>query len=109
LPIALPLLLAVASSESTQACHGDGWRSVALADCLSLPDGSLPMGAQTGPGVGNGYLLADPRSWFNAVPMQTIASFWGYVVKPGVRQIGGNLGLLVLCFPAACLSLRLRG
>lgn len=112
--IALPLLLAVAIFRIDA---GVPWRravlGVALADYVLFVAGMVlfPMGAQTGLGVGNGYLLADPGSWLNVVPLQTIGELLGRTSSSqAVRQIGGNLGLLVpLGFLLPALSPRLRG
>jgi glycopeptide antibiotics resistance protein len=112
--IALPLLLAVAIFRIDA---GVPWRrvalGVALADYALFVAGMvlLPMGAQTGLGVGNGYLLADPGSWLNVVPLQTIGELLGRTSSnEAIRQIGGNLGLLVpLGFLLPALSPRLRG
>jgi glycopeptide antibiotics resistance protein len=111
--IALPLLLAVAIFRIDA---GVPWRramlGVALADYVLFVTGMvlLPMGAQTGLGVGNGYLLADPGLWLNVVPLQTIGELLGRTSSnEAVRQIGGNLGLLVpLGFLLPALSPRLR-
>jgi glycopeptide antibiotics resistance protein len=112
--IALPLLVAVAIFRIDA---GVPWRraalGVALADYVLFVAGMVlfPMGAQTGLGIGNGYLLADPGLWLNVVPMQTIGELLGRTSSSqAVRQIGGNLGLLVpLGFLLPALLPRLRG
>jgi glycopeptide antibiotics resistance protein len=112
--IALPLLLAVAVFRIDA---GVPWRrvalEVALADYALFVAGMVlfPMGAHTGLGVGNGYLLADPGTWLNVVPMQTIGELLGRTSSnEAIRQIGGNLGLLVpLGFLLPALLPRLRG
>jgi glycopeptide antibiotics resistance protein len=111
--IGLPLLLAVAVFRIDA---GVPWRRVALG--VALADYALfvagmvlfPAMAQTGLSVESGSLLANPESWLNTVPMQTIGELLSRPSQAeALRQIGGNLGLLVpLGFLLPALSQRLR-
>jgi glycopeptide antibiotics resistance protein len=112
--IGLPLLLVVAVLRVNAGVH---WRraalEVALAEYALFVAGMIlfPMVVQPELRAHNGSLLANPAWWVNAVPLKTIGELVARTSPDqAIRQIGGNLGLLVpLGFLLPAISQRLRG
>jgi glycopeptide antibiotics resistance protein len=111
--IALPVLLAVAVFRVNAGVH---WRraalEVALADYALFVVGMVlfPIVVQPELRADNGNLLVNPAWWLNAAPFKTVGELVGRTSpEQAVRQIGGNLGLLVpLGFLLPALSQRMR-
>lgn len=112
--IALPLLVVVGI---LRANAGVPWRRAALE--VALADYALfviamilfPVIVEADIRMNRGDLLANPGWWFSAVPFQTIGDLLSRTSPTqAIRQIGGNLGLLIpLGFLLPALSRRMRG